>query len=44
MPVAETSGNDAIARLLDCCCRWRISLVPRFAKPRVIAGRLWGEH
>jgi len=26
MPVAETSGNDAIATLLDCCCRWRISL------------------
>src|SRR3984893_4339466 len=24
MPVAETSGNDAIATLLDCCCRRRI--------------------
>jgi hypothetical protein len=26
MPVAETSGNDAIATLLDCCCRRRIPL------------------
>src|SRR6516162_5120075 len=26
MPVAETSGNDAIATLLDCCCGWRIPL------------------
>src|ERR1700740_2723551 len=26
MPVAETSGNDAIATLLDCCCGRRIPL------------------
>jgi len=24
MPVAETSGNDAIATLLDRYCNWRI--------------------
>ena len=26
MPVAETSGNDAIPTLLDCCCGRRIPL------------------
>jgi hypothetical protein len=26
IPVAETSGNDAIATLLDCCCRRTIPL------------------
>jgi hypothetical protein len=26
VPVAETSGNDAIAALLNRCWKWRISL------------------
>src|SRR5262249_2341745 len=36
MPVAETSGNDNIATLLDCCCGPRISLATQSRNPRTV--------